>query len=255
MHSDIHKGHRQRLRDRAQREGLDAFDDHQVLELLLFYAIPRQDVSEIAHLLIRQFGSVKNVLSASIDELMRVKGVGRRVAEWLCSVGELVESYCDLLKTDRMRVRNYRQALDLCERMLMDAPCPGTYQICLSPTGVVQILGRISESLAWAEPDTIRGCLEDVLSVHARSVLIVECVEEEVPCVSDYELQGAQRYARTLDAMGAELIDVILVGQMELYSMAMNGKYDARQFGGVRSVLSRSYLKEEIDEDLYEEEM
>lgn len=81
MHSDIHKGHRQRLRDRAQREGLDAFDDHQVLELLLFYAIPRQDVSEIAHLLIRQFGSVKNVLSASIDELMRVKGVGRRVAE------------------------------------------------------------------------------------------------------------------------------------------------------------------------------
>ena len=52
------------------------------------------------------------------------------------------------------------------------------------------------------------------------------------------------------DAMGAELIDVILVGRMELYSMAMNGKYDARQFGGVRSVLSRSYLKEEIDEDL-----
>ena len=92
---DVHKGHRKRLRERAAREELDSFDAHQVLELLLFYAIPRQDVSEIAHTLIHKFGSVKNVLSAPMAELMEVKGVGRRVAEWLCGVGELVDSYCD----------------------------------------------------------------------------------------------------------------------------------------------------------------
>jgi len=54
---NLHAGHRARLRKRFSEGGLDAFEDHQVIELLLFYAIPRRDTNEIAHLLLRRYGS------------------------------------------------------------------------------------------------------------------------------------------------------------------------------------------------------
>ena len=61
----IHAGHRQRLKERFLRDGLDNFEEHQVLELLLFYGIPQRDTNEIAHALIEKFGSLSRVLEAS----------------------------------------------------------------------------------------------------------------------------------------------------------------------------------------------
>ena len=66
---NLHAGHRARLRRRFLDEGLDAFEDHQVLELLLFYAIPRRDTNEIAHMLLRRHGSFSGVLDADPKDL------------------------------------------------------------------------------------------------------------------------------------------------------------------------------------------
>ena len=61
----IHDGHRQRLKDRFRQEGLDKFDEIQVLELLLFYAIPQRDTNPLAHRLLEHFGSLAQVLEAA----------------------------------------------------------------------------------------------------------------------------------------------------------------------------------------------
>ncbi|MDD2433417.1 MAG: hypothetical protein PHX01_07000, partial [Clostridia bacterium] len=61
MGGNLHQGHRQRMRTRYIKEGLDAFADHQVLEMLLFYCIPRRDTNELAHKMIREFGSLANL--------------------------------------------------------------------------------------------------------------------------------------------------------------------------------------------------
>ena len=253
--NDIHKGHRVRLRERASREGLDGFDPHQVLELLLFYAIPRQDVSEIAHTLIKKFGSVKAVLSQSVESLTQVKGVGIRAAEWLCSIGELTESYCDLLEEKPRRIRNYLQALQFAGDFCAEVPRPSTYQFCLSPTGILLMFGKVCDSLAWAEPTTMRRCIAEALSVHARSVILMECINEEVPHAGEYEATHVKRYAETLNAMGMELLDVILIGNSDMQSMALDGEYDPHLYGEAKSILSREYLKEDPDESLYEAEM
>ena len=63
----IHDGHRQRLKDRYLAEGLDHFNELQVLELLLFYCIPRQDTNPIAHALLDRFGSISQVLDAPVS--------------------------------------------------------------------------------------------------------------------------------------------------------------------------------------------
>ena len=78
-----HSGHRQRLRDRYEQSGAGAFADHELLELLLTYAIPRRDVNEIAHALLERFGSLEGVLSAELSALTSVPGIGESTAMFL----------------------------------------------------------------------------------------------------------------------------------------------------------------------------
>lgn len=65
----MHTGHRKRLKNRFLEEGLDSFEPHQVLELLLFFSIPRRDTNEIAHKLLKKFGSLSGVFEADIKGL------------------------------------------------------------------------------------------------------------------------------------------------------------------------------------------
>ncbi|MBQ8077359.1 MAG: RadC family protein [Eubacterium sp.] len=74
------KGHRQRLKDAYLKSGLDSMPDHNVLELILFYAIPQKDVKPLAYELINHFGSLENVINADIKELMLVNGVKEHTA-------------------------------------------------------------------------------------------------------------------------------------------------------------------------------
>ena len=78
-----HGGHRERIRERFRREGLDSFTDIQVLELLLFYCIPRKDTNPIAHGLLDHFGSLSQVLEAPVEELCKVEGIGESAAVFL----------------------------------------------------------------------------------------------------------------------------------------------------------------------------
>ncbi len=71
-----HAGHRQRLRQRFQKTGLDGFADYEVIELILTLAIPRTDVKQPAKQLINRFGNLRGILDAPIEELRSVDGVG-----------------------------------------------------------------------------------------------------------------------------------------------------------------------------------
>ena len=76
----IHDGHRARLRARYIEEGLAHFNEIDTLELLLFYAIPRRDTNELAHLLLQQFGSLDGVLGATTGDLCAVPGISENTA-------------------------------------------------------------------------------------------------------------------------------------------------------------------------------
>ena len=69
-------GHRKRLRERFLRSGIDGFADYEVVELLLTLAIPRSDVKPLAKALIAQFGNLRGILDAPVEELRAVRGIG-----------------------------------------------------------------------------------------------------------------------------------------------------------------------------------
>ena len=78
--ANAHDGHRKRLRERYLTQGLEGFQPHEALELLLFYAIPRRDTNLLAHQIIDRFGSLDAALSASPQELAQIDGVGESAA-------------------------------------------------------------------------------------------------------------------------------------------------------------------------------
>jgi DNA repair protein RadC len=93
MEQNLHKDHRSRVRNRYIKEGLDHFEDHQVLEFLLFHTIPRRDVNPLAHQLLETFGSFAGVLDATYDELLRCPGVGEYTAAFLSMIPSLCRRY------------------------------------------------------------------------------------------------------------------------------------------------------------------
>lgn len=93
MSDNLHKGHRKRLKDRFVSNGLQDFEPHNALEILLFYAIPKRDTNDIAHELINRFGSVSAVFNAPVELLKEVSGIGEHAAILLKLIPQLSRLY------------------------------------------------------------------------------------------------------------------------------------------------------------------
>ena len=92
--TNIHKNHRMRLKHQYLTNGFESLTDIQKLEVLLFYSIPQKDTNPIAHELISAFGSLKNVLKADHNELMKIKGIKENTATLLTLVNSML-NFCN----------------------------------------------------------------------------------------------------------------------------------------------------------------
>lgn len=90
---NAHAGHREKLKRRFYNEGLDHFEDHNILELILFFAIPRKDTNDIAHALIDRFGSFSRVLEADVKSLCEVPGIGEHAAHLIKTYPAVAKRY------------------------------------------------------------------------------------------------------------------------------------------------------------------
>lgn len=94
MNPELHKGHRERLRNRFMETDGAGFFRHEIIELLLFYIIPRANTNETAHMLVEKSGdSISNLFESDIDELCSIKGVGENTALFIKFMSELSRIY------------------------------------------------------------------------------------------------------------------------------------------------------------------
>ena len=89
----MHEQHRKRMKERFLREGIENFEPHNVLELLLFYSIPQKDTNETAHKLIDKFGSLSAVFEAPFSELIKVDGIKEHSATLIKLMPEIAKRY------------------------------------------------------------------------------------------------------------------------------------------------------------------
>ena len=110
-----HMGHRQRLRERFLKGGVQALQEYELLELVLFMAIPRRDVKPLAKELLKRFGSFSDLMNAAPEELMKVDGVSEGVAT---SLKIITASAHHLMKTELMEqpvLSNWTRLMDYCQ--------------------------------------------------------------------------------------------------------------------------------------------
>jgi DNA repair protein RadC len=106
----VHQGHRERVKNKFLNEGLDGFEPHAVLELLLYYGIPLKDTNPIGHSLLQKFGSLSGVFDAPYEELIKVDGIGKSAATLIKLIPQLCRRYQENLDKDKNWIFSYEEA-------------------------------------------------------------------------------------------------------------------------------------------------
>jgi len=109
-----HSGHRARLKNALRETGLSSFAPHEVIELMLYTALPRRDVNELAHYLDEAFGGAAGLLRASESELVTKGGLTENAARIIAAYGKCVRGYMSLYDADE-RVTTKKRAEELLE--------------------------------------------------------------------------------------------------------------------------------------------
>ena len=223
-----HDGHRQRLKERFCNEGLEHFDEHQVLELLLFYCIPRMDTNPIAHALLDRFGSLSQVLEAPVEELEKVQGIGHNAAVFL-SLITATGRYYQVNCAERTVILN---SVDDCGRYLQPffygRRNETVYLLCLDAKCKVLTCKEIGEGSVNSASVPIRRIVEIALAANATSVVLAHNHPSGLALPSDADIQTTRRVAMALDAVEIGLIDHIVVADNDFVSMCQSGVYRAQ---------------------------
>ena len=216
----IHDGHREKMRQRFMTGGLDAFADHEILELLLYYAIPRRDTNPIAHALMERYGSLPAVLAAPMEDLKRTEGIGESAAVLL----HLVPQVC---RRARLAQVGEDQVLNSSERAgaylleCFDGESREViYQLCLDRKGKLLACKRLGEgSVASADLD-VRRLVENAILTGASAVILAHNHPSGVALPSDGDYTATMRVRAALNAIGIELADHIIFADVDFVSMA-----------------------------------
>ena len=219
----IHSGHRQRMKERFLKEGLDSFSEVQVLEMLLFYCIPRQDTNPLAHMLLERFGSLAAVLEAYPDELRKVPGIGESAAIFLPLVLETGRYYMISRQENQVILTNVEQ----CGRYMIPyfhgRRNETVFLLCLDAKCKVICCKEVGEGSVNSASVPIRRIVEMALGANATSVVLAHNHPSGIAVPSGDDVQTTRRLAMALSAVEIQLVDHIVVADEDFVSMAQSG--------------------------------
>ncbi len=221
----IHDGHRQRLKNRFLNEGLDNFEEVQVLELLLFYCIPQKDTNPIAHALLDHFGSLSQVLESPPSELKKVPGVGDAVATYL----PLITSACRYYLANRSANGVILSTIDECGKYLLPFFCgrrnETVYLLCLDAKCKVLCCKEVGEGSVNSASVPIRRIVEMALGANATSVILAHNHPSGIALPSGEDQFTTKRLAVSLASVDIELVDHLVFADDDYVSFRHSGYY------------------------------
>lgn len=219
----IHDGHREKMRERFLKGGIDVFADHEVLEMLLFYAIPRRDTNKTAHLLLKRYGSLTRVFSAPVEDLMKVEGIGENAAVFL----KLVPEACRKARLSGDGGDVILDSVDKIGEYLIDCFSGETsevlYQLCLDKKGKLLACKRLGEGDMDNVDLNVRKLMQNALLACASEVVLAHNHPSGIALSSGEDYTTTWRVQEALAAIGVPLQDHIIVADGDFVSMAQSG--------------------------------
>lgn len=228
----MHEGHRQRLLQRYLDGGLEGFEEHEVLELLLFYALPRVDTNPIAHLLTERFGSLAGVLEADPQELQQVEGVGPKAAAFLSMLPGLLRAYEKSRLGARPVICSIRDACNYARTLLFGKPYEQFYMVWLGTQGRVIHCERLSEGSIHESPVYVNKVAAAALRHRAAKGFIAHNHPGGVAKPSRADIETTQAVLRALSLLSIDLIDHIIVSDDSTFSFQADSLMGLRSLNG-----------------------
>lgn len=219
----VHDGHRQRKKEQFRMHGLDAFADHEVLELLLYYAIPRRDTNPVAHRLMERFGSLDGVFSATVEELEEVEGMGKNAATLLALWMPLYRRVRTKPTAKEVILNSTEQAGQYFMDLFFGMRREELYEACLDAKGKLLACCRIAEGGVDAVNISTRRLVENALKCGASAVILAHNHPSGIALPSPDDNTTTLAVWDALRAVGIPLIDHIIVADEDYVSLHDNG--------------------------------
>lgn len=220
--NDLHSGHRERMFKKYSENGIDCFEDHEKLEILLFYILPRVNTNDLAHLLINRFGSLHGVFNASKSELMEIKGLN--------SASVLKIYYLRDFFHDLNQEKPPLQVLDSVDKVA--SYCRSIFgfkteeeMVALfldnknTLIGMYNVKGYGPNSIQFNPNEFSRKVLES----NCSGVVLTHSHIFTPLLPSDSDIITTRKIANMLKTIGIELIDHIIVNDWADYSIRSSG--------------------------------
>lgn len=216
-------GHRERVRRRFLDEGLDGFKDYEALEMLLFYAIPRQDTKVIAKRLIDQFGSLQAVFHTPPERLMQEAGLTEATAALIAMLPQLARKIEEQQAQENARIRSTLDAGRDVIAMFRSRQDESVRILCLNASGKVVRRARIAEGDVNAVHFPIRKLVEEALACKAVSVILAHNHPGGTMAPSQEDLDATKAAKAALETVGIRLLDHLIVAGDNYCSLREEG--------------------------------
>lgn len=215
--------HRQRLRDRFTQGGGQALPDYELLELVLFRAIPRQDVKPLARLLLDTFGDFNRVVSASPARLQMVKGAGPAVVLEL----KLVEAAAQRMMRSRViqkpLLSSWDALLDYCHTTMAHRETEQFRLLFLDRKNVLIADEEQAKGTVDHVPVYPREIVKRALELNASALILVHNHPSGDPTPSDADLSMTRQVQEACAALGLVLHDHLIIGKSRELSFRAQG--------------------------------
>lgn len=227
----LHDGHRNRMRDKFLKTGFENMEDHEILEMMLFYCIPRKDTNETAHILLNSLGTLVDVFEAPIDSLESY-GLSHNAAVYI----KMITAFCRKYYVDKTKNKSF----SLHEGNISERICPRFIGIGDRERLVILLVdthgreiysGVVSEGSLSDLSLEVKKIQELSLKYHAWGAMIAHNHPSGLPVPSKSDIEATRVLREKLKAINVQLLDHFIVCGHECVSMAMNEEYEDIFYG------------------------
>ncbi|MBK5244509.1 MAG: DNA repair protein RadC [Eubacteriaceae bacterium] len=222
MDKNPHKGHRQRIKNRVIKEGIDSFEDHQILELLLFYCIPMKDTNTLAHQLIHDYGSLAGVFDADPQDLCIKTGVTENTGILLSLIPALARRYNQGKFRAKELLNSTSKAGDYATALFTGRLNEAFYVICLDNQNRVNHATLLHEGTINEAPVYPRLIVENALRHQAASIILAHNHPGGSLQPSQADVDVTKTIKLATEAISITVADHIIVAGERYYSFAEN---------------------------------
>ncbi|MCI8477949.1 MAG: DNA repair protein RadC [Oscillospiraceae bacterium] len=218
----LHDGHRKRLKQSFLAQP-GVVEDHQLLELLLFYCNPRSDTNETAHQLLNQFGSIAGVLDADPVEVVKLDKIGDHAAVLFKVVKELARRYLAVRADVSACIQNSKDAYQVLAHYFFGARSEMLYVLCLD--GKQKFLGvrKVGEGDVNTVQISPRLVAQAALSLNAACVIVAHNHVSGLAFPSREDRIATKELQQILDGVGVQLIDHLIFVDDDMVSLRDSG--------------------------------